>query len=58
MRVRRDFTLIKLSSERVNNAFESASQFGIYLPKVCGIPNKSQFFLNKRPHNLLGKNYD
>jgi hypothetical protein len=50
MRVRRDFTLIKSSSERVNNAFEPTFQFGIYLSKVCGIPNKREF-----ENNLLIK---
>ena len=44
MRVKRDFTKMKSSSERVNNVFEPTSQFGIYLSKICGIPNKRVFF--------------
>ena len=48
MRVRRDFKFIKSSSERVNNTFEPTFQFGIYLPKVCGIPNKSNFFQGEK----------
>jgi hypothetical protein len=35
---------MKSSSERVNNVFEPTSQFGIYLSKICGIPNKRVFF--------------
>jgi hypothetical protein len=48
MRVKRGLTKIKSSSERVNNTFEPTSQFGIYLSKICGIPNKNVFFAKSK----------
>jgi hypothetical protein len=53
MRVERDLTKIKSSSERVNNIFEPTSQFGICLSKICGIPNKNGFFVKKNENKKI-----